>query len=140
MVVDDVEDDREAQRMRAVDEALERVVIAVHVIGREQLHAVVAPVPAARALRHRHDFEHRDAELAQVRELFDRGVERAGRRERADVHLVDHLAVQPRAAPLRVAPFEGAGIDDQRRAVHALRLKARAGIGPGPGAIDAILI
>ena len=93
MVVDDVEDDGEAERMRVVDEALERLVVAVYVIRREQLHAVVAPVPAARAFGDRHHFEHRDAELAKVLELLGRGVESALRRECADVQLVDDLAV-----------------------------------------------
>ena len=77
VVVDDVEDHGEPERVRAVDEALECIGVAIHVIRRKQLHAVVAPVPAARALGDRHHLDHRDAELAQVAELLGRGVERA---------------------------------------------------------------
>ncbi len=140
MVVDDIENHGEPDRVRAIDEALERIRIAVYVIRRKQLYAVVAPVPAAGTLGDRHHFEHRDAELAQVAQLLRGGVERALGRECADVELVDDLSAQVHALPLRVAPLERGRIDDQRRAVHALRLISRARVGPRAGAVDAILI
>jgi hypothetical protein len=140
MVVDDIENYREPDRVRAVDEALERIGVAIHVIRREELHAVIAPVPAAGTLCDRHHLDHRDAELAQVAQLPDRCVERTLGRERADVQLVDDLPGQLHAAPLRIVPLERRRIDEQRRSVHALRLEPRARIGPRPSAVDAILI
>lgn len=63
MVVDDIENDGEPVTVSCVDESLEPVVIAINMIGREQLHAVVAPIPASGTLGNRHHFEHRDAEI-----------------------------------------------------------------------------
>src|SRR5262249_10191224 len=116
------------------------LVIAVDVVRSEQLDAVVAPVPASGALGNRHHLDHRDAELAQVTQFLDGGVERAFRRERADVQLVDDLSWQAHAAPLRVAPLERAGIADHGWPTHALRLNAGTRIGPRPGAVDAVLV
>src|SRR5262249_5599191 len=50
--------------------------------------------------------------------------------ERADVELVDHEVVDRHAAPTAVAPLERPRVEDARGALHALRLPARAGIGP----------
>src|SRR5690606_9518092 len=107
---------------------------------REDLHAVVAPVPSSGALRDGHDLEHRDAEIAKVLEPFARCVERSGRRECADVQLVDHLASELRACPIRVAPSEALAIDDHRRPMYSFGLEARAGIRPRSLVVDEILV
>ena len=51
------------------------------------------------------------------------------RSERADMHLVDDLALQCPAAPCGVRPWERCRVDDAGRAVRAVRLEARCGIG-----------
>ena len=48
-------------------------------------------------------------------EVGDRRVERAFRRERADVQLVEHGAGQREAAPVRVAPGVPVVVVDPRR-------------------------
>ena len=125
VVVDHVEDDAEPHAVRGVDEALERVGIAVAVVRREQGDAVIAPVEAAGEFRHRHDLEHGYPKVAQSRQLADRGIEGPVGGERADVQLVDHLSGQRYPAPGVVGPREGSRVDDERGAVRPLRLEAR---------------
>ena len=76
----EVEDDRQARVVRRVDEAAQRVGPAVRLVHRVQRDAVVAPAvrPVERAQRHQLDVA--DAEVAQVPEVRDRGVERPGSR------------------------------------------------------------
>src|SRR5439155_5616419 len=64
----------------------------------------------------------RARELAQLAGGRRKG---AGTRERADVHLVDHLTVERHAPPRLIGPAKRMWIDDLRRTVDALRLKAR---------------
>ena len=65
----------------------------------------------------------------QFRQFARRRLPAALRREGADMHLVDdHLLARP-AAPVPVGPAERAGIDDLRRPVRSLRLKARGRVG-----------
>ena len=103
VVVDDVEADREAERVGAVDEALQRggpAVGLVHGVGRD---AVVAPVPLARERLHRHELDAGDAQLHEVREPLRGGVERARRGEGPDVQLVEDEVLPRDAGPAAVA-------------------------------------
>ena len=61
MVVDDVEDDADASRVRGVYESPESVRAAVYVRRREQVHAVVAPVAPAGELGDGHQLDRRNA-------------------------------------------------------------------------------
>ncbi len=88
VVVDDIDDDAEPGSVGGVDEAGQRVRSAVGVLHRRPEHAVVAPVAIAGELVERHQLDVGDAEHGQTFELADRRVERAGRRERPDVQLV----------------------------------------------------
>ena len=65
MVVDDVDEHHQAERMGPVDEALEVVRRAVGRVGREGQDAVIAPVAAARELGERHELDRRDAGVAE---------------------------------------------------------------------------
>ncbi len=62
MVVDDVEDDADAEPVRRIDEAAQIVRAAVEAGRREQVDAVVAPAELARELGDRHHLDQRDAE------------------------------------------------------------------------------
>ena len=68
VVVDDVEHDRDAERVRAIDEAAQIVRTAVRARRRIEAHAVVTPVALARKIRHRHQLDRRDAEVPQRRQ------------------------------------------------------------------------
>src|ERR671927_601845 len=57
--------------------------------------------------------------------MFSRRGERALARERADVHLVDDLPLERRAAPVVVSPLEGGRVYDPRSSVRAVGLEAR---------------
>src|ERR1700744_2525973 len=70
MVVNRIEDDRQASTMTVVDERTHLVGSPVGMIGREQEDPVVAPVSLTRALGDRHDFDRGNAQLDQVIEML----------------------------------------------------------------------
>ena len=129
VVVDDVEHDGEALTMGGVDEARQPLRTAVGGVRREGVEPVVAPAAVAREGRHRHQLDCGDAELAQPAQARDHAVERARGRERADVELVEDELVE-REVRAR-SDLERRRVEDSRRAENAVRLPARAGIGPG---------
>ena len=129
MVVDDVEDDGDPERMRAVDEAAEIVGPAVEPGRREQIDAVVAPAEPPGEFGHRHDFEAGDAELGESRQFARSRFPASLRGEGADMHLVDDELLARAAAPRPVGPSEVSGIDDFRRSVRPFRLKSRRRVG-----------
>jgi hypothetical protein len=99
MVVDNVEDDHQAARMRRVHQRLHVVWLPVASIRRVGQHPIVAPVPAARKLGDGHELYCRDAERDEVVEPADRGAESAFRREGPKMQFVDHRLLPRPAAP-----------------------------------------
>ena len=97
-------------------------------MGRVEIHAVVAPAAEARELRHRHQLEMRDPEIDQMVQAVDGCVERPLSRECADVQLVDHRVGQRWSLPSLIAPAKRAMIHEPRRSVHAERLRGRSRI------------
>ena len=73
VVVDHVEDHREAALVAGVDEALQPGRPPVGVLHREGEDPVVAPVARAGELGHRHDLDGRDPDLDEVVEHPGRG-------------------------------------------------------------------
>ncbi len=69
MIVDDVEDDPHAQSVGAIDETAKVVGLSIEPGGGELIDAVVTPAEFAREIRHRHDFEKRDTQFRQGRQL-----------------------------------------------------------------------
>ena len=110
--------------VRAIHEGAEVVRPAVEPGRREEVDAVVAPAEVAGEVRDRHHLHDRDASPRQLRQLLAGGVPGAGRREGADVHLVDDLALARDARPLGVRPGEVGRVDRPRTA----RAGPRAGI------------
>ena len=66
MVVDDVENDAEAERMGPIDKTAEVVGSAIEPGRREEIDAVVTPTEAARKVGDRHDLEHGNPQLGQA--------------------------------------------------------------------------
>ena len=108
VVVDDVLHDREPRRVRGVDEALIGRRPAVRLMHGVPEDAVVAPVPLAVEAVDRKQLDVRHAELDQVVEPADRGIQRPLRGEGADVELVDQPAGELAAGPRVVGPGERA--------------------------------
>ncbi len=127
VVVDDVEDDREPERVRRVHETLHGLRAAERGLDGEEVDAVVAPVPLPRALRDGHDLDRRHSEVQELREPRARRVERALAGEGPHVELVEDELAERLAAPAVVRPEER-GVHDLRRAVDALGLEARGGV------------
>ena len=132
MVVDDVEDDRDAERVRAIDKAAEIVRPAVEPGRREQIDPVIAPAEAAGEIGDRHQLDAGDAERGQFGQFARSRLPAPLRGEAADMHLVDDQLLARTAAPVLVGPAERAGIDDFRRPVRPFRLKARGRVGEQP--------
>ena len=124
----------------ATDRTAEAARAAVGGLGREQVHAVVAPVPRSRELGDRHQLDRRDAQVHQLREMGDDRLEGAGAGERSDVELVED-DVRELVAPERlVGPGERPRIDHHRRSVHALGLEARGGVRAIALAVQPVLV
>ena len=66
---------------------------------------------------------------ASFDQLFRSGAPCSFLRERADVHFVNDLTLKFQAGPLRIAPSEFRWIDNARRTVRPIGLKARRRIG-----------
>ena len=101
VVVDDVEADGQALAWARVDEALQRRRAAVGVVHGVEVDAVVAPAPAPGERGDRHELDDVDAEVDEVVEPADGGVQGALGRERADVQLVEDRAEGVAPAPGR---------------------------------------
>jgi hypothetical protein len=129
VVVDDVEQDREALFVGGVDEPLEALGAAVSGVGGRQVDAVVAPAVAAGELGHRQQLDRGDAELAQPGQVRDDGLERALGREGADVQLVDHRVLEVRRREAVVGPGERGGVEHPRRAAEPGGLPAGGRVG-----------
>ena len=131
VVVDDVEDDGDATTVGGIDEPAEPVRTPVRLLDREDEGGVVAPRDVAGELVGRHHLDDVDAQVGQVVELADDGLEvaaPAARRVEAEaphVELVDDHLVPGRRGVADAAP-RIAGIDDDPVADRAGQ---RAGVG-----------
>ncbi len=129
VVVDHVQHHAQSFTVGRIDKAPEIIGPAVQPRGRIQIDAVVAPAELAGKLRHRHDLDHRNAQLLEPWQFAGRRAPGAFGRERTQVQLVDHLPVQLGAGPMLIAPHELRRIDHLRRAVNSLGLKTRRRVG-----------
>ncbi len=137
MVVDHVEEDHQAARMRRRHQALEILRCAVGRIRGKQQDAVVSPVAFAGKIRHRHEFDRRHAKPHQIVQALDGGVESTLWRKGADMQFVDHGLLPRTAAPGLVRPFEPMWIDHRACCVHIPRVVARGRIGHIEAPVDA---
>src|SRR4051794_39697682 len=112
VVVDDVEDHREAAAMGGIDKTDETLWPAVRVMWRVQVDAVIAPAAIAAELVDRHQLHVRDAQVDEVVETGDRAVECPFIRKRPDVQLVDDRAGEGWWPEVRIVPLERSGVDD----------------------------
>ena len=112
MVVDDVQDDADPERVRAVDERPQVVGMAIEVRRRVRIDPVVAPAEAAVEFGDRHQFDDGDPELRQFLQLGRSSPPRPLLGKRACMKLVQDLAGQRHAGPRAVGPLEGVRIDD----------------------------
>src|SRR5262245_9133235 len=129
VVVYDVEDHAEADRMGAVDEASEVVGRAVEARRREQIHAVVAPAEFSWEIGHRHDLYHGYSQMSEFVEFTRSRGPRAFTGERPDVHFINDLTVRIHPTPVVIGPFEPLRIYDLRRAMRAFGLITRSRVG-----------
>lgn len=136
----DIENHSQPGRVCAIDEPAQVVGCPVQSRGCERMHAVVTPPELAREFAHGHHFEHCDPGVAQEVEFLGRGGVRPLRRERADMHFVDHLTVRFHSWPRIVGPAECCRVDHLGRFVRPIRLGSRRWIGVCVTSVDAVSI
>ena len=135
VVVNDVEDRRDAAGMAGIDKAMECLRSTVCAVRREEVDAVVSPASPAWELRDRHELDRIETQVHEVIEPRDRGVERAFRSEGADVELVDDRFAERKPAPFVAVPAARV-LDKSRSPMDAVRLPPRARIGHRLTAVD----
>ena len=140
MVVDHVEQHREAGVVRGVDEPRETGGPSVRRMRRRRVHAVVPPAAVPGEGRDRHDLDRGHAEVAQLGQVRDRGGEGSFVGERADVELVDHQVRDRHAGPFLVGPLEGGVIDDLRPAADTVGLRKRARVGQRRTVVEGVRV
>ena len=128
VVVDHVEQDREAARMAGFDKGLQIVRPAVAGSRRIKLDAIIAPVAPAGELADRHQLDRGHTQIAQIVEPAESPREIAARRKGAEMEFVYDEFLPGTAAPAGVVPAIGRSIDHLARTMHAFRLKAGSGI------------
>ena len=122
VVIDHIEQHGEPFAVGGVDQPLQALWAAIGVVRRVQVDAVIAPAPASRKLGDGHELDMGDAELDQMIEALNRGLERPRRGEGADVQLVEHGGGQRPCLPAGVGPGKRRVIEHPRGAMHAMRL------------------
>src|SRR4030095_13643795 len=137
MVVDDVENDRQADSVTGVDQSLQPWWAAVGILHGKWIDAVVAPISVAGKLPDRHDFHGGDTEIFELLKIANDRVEGAFFGVHADMKLIDDDVMQRETVPAIVFPLEF-GINDFGGAMHAFGLKTRRRIGTLDASIQAI--
>src|SRR3546814_18499522 len=99
VVVDDIDEDHQAERVRRVDQLLEFIRRAVGRVRRIRQHPVVAPVARTREVIEWHQFDSGDAELDERRQTLDHAQETAAG--------TDMQFVQPGFVPWPSPPVRG---------------------------------
>ncbi len=128
MVVHDVQDDSQAEFVRPVDEALQRLGTAVRLVHRPQGDTLVPPAVPAGERAQRHQLDVRDAQFREVSEPARRRVQGALGGVRPHVQFVEDRARQRVPGPVG-APRVPRRVDHGAQSVGTVRLTARAGIG-----------
>src|SRR4051812_1822680 len=93
VVVDHIQDHADAESVGGIEERAYVLRRAIRSERRKQADTVVAPAARSREACYGHQLNDRDAQLLEVRQVLARRLERAFRREGADVQLVQHLAL-----------------------------------------------
>ena len=137
VVVDDVENHRQAMAVGGVDQVFELFRCAVGGLRCIGQHPVVAPVAITGKLRQRHQFDGGNAQRHQARQmLFNFGKST----ERTDVQLVNHRFAPRPTIPGRVPPLIGMGVDHHAVAVEVTILRSGGRVRHLQFAIDAVTV
>ena len=140
MVIDHVQKHHQAAPVGGLDQPLQVIRRAVGGVRREQGHAVIAPVPASRKVRDRHQFDGRDPQRGQMIQARLDAREGALGRDRAGVQFIQNGFMPGPAAPIRVRPGVRRRVGDLARPMGVEGLAARGGIGHGQPIGQAIAV
>ena len=112
MVVDHIQDNRQARLVTGIDQALERRRSPVRILHREREDAVVSPVAGPGELSHRHELDGIHAKCFQVRKARDDGIERPVGGKGTHMEFIDDHLGKVQALPCLVPPFEAVMVHD----------------------------
>ena len=129
MIVDDIQNDAQADPVGLVNETPNVIGSAVQPRGSEKIDPIVAPTETPRKIGDRHDFQHRNAGSGELGQLFTCRCPSPFRSKRTNVHFIDDLTFPMNAAPSLIGPRKLARIDNLRTAMRAVGLKSRSGVG-----------
>ena len=129
VVVDDVLHDREPRRVGGIHEPLVGGGTAVRFVHGVPEHAVIAPVPDAVEAVDRQQLDVGHAEVDEVVEASDRGIQGALGGEGAEVQFVDEAAGELPPRPGGIRPGEGRRVEPLGCLVHTRGLPPRARVG-----------
>src|SRR5258707_12426808 len=100
MIVNDIQNYSQTQRVRAVDEIAQIIRSSVQACRGKEVDTIVAPSELSRKIRNRHHLDNADADAFQFGQLLGRGTPGAFGWEWADVHFINDLALQLHTGPL----------------------------------------
>jgi hypothetical protein len=140
VIVDHIEEHHEAQLVRPLDETLEILRAAIGCVRGIRQDAVIAPVPPARELADRHEFDRGHAQVPVTVELVHQARIGPLRRSRADVNFAEDCFFPWPALPGHIGPFVGLRIDHEAEVVNVVGLKAGRGIGHDEIAVDLVTV
>src|SRR5450631_2387419 len=99
MVVDHVKSYCESVAMSGVDQLLLSARPAVIILRRKWLYSVITPVARAGTLRHRHQLNSGDSQVAPARQMRNQRLKSPFRGVRSDMHFVEHTSFRLFALP-----------------------------------------
>src|SRR5258706_7461530 len=140
MVVDNIQDRREAARVAGVDQFLQFSRTTVTILCGIGSNPVVSPVSPARELRYRHDLDCRDTQISEFVKTLDDCAKSSVTGEHADMRCIENVFVQGQAHPSGVLPRIFRGIKDLRGAMNAVGLETRGWIRTLTGVVQEKLV
>src|SRR5262245_43269993 len=94
VVVHHIQHHGQAALMTGIDQPFESLWPAVRSLRGKRIDAVVAPVSAAGKLRDGHEFKRGDANILELVQVWDDGIERPFRGKRPDVEFIEQVLLQ----------------------------------------------
>ena len=138
VVVHHVEQDGQAGPVGRVHQTAQPLGAAVAAVGSVERDPVVAPVAAPGKFRHRHDLERGHAEVEQVGQPGDGGVEGPRRREGTHVELVEDEVGHREPLPSVIGPAKRARVHHPAYPVHTAGQLTAHGIGAIPRIVEPV--
>ena len=138
VVVDHIQDHGHALPVTRINQTPESVRPSIGVLYGVGIDPVVAPVPIARKLGHRHQLHGGDAQGLEVGQTRDDRIKGAGLGKGPHVELIDDQVAKGDTPPIIIGPGETRVIHDHTGPTHPTGLKEGSGVRTFHGPIELI--